>query len=96
MLPVEHVDFTKSCDIQYINGLMLEEILQGKHDLAYSRRLIIDCRFAYEYAGGHIEGAVNHWTCDMIDSLLFRNLPSSNTALIVLHCEYSERRAPRM
>jgi hypothetical protein len=39
---------------------------------------------------------VNHWTCDMIDSLLFRNPSSSNTALIVLHCEYSERRAPRM
>jgi rhodanese-related sulfurtransferase len=95
LLPVERIPFTESSNIQYINAFVLEEILQGKFDLSYGRRLIIDCRFAYEYAGGHIKGAVNHWTCEMIDALLFRNQTSISTALIVLYCEYSERRAPR-
>lgn len=96
VLPTDDRDSIEFTSIRYINGLRLEKILQGKYDLAYSNKFIIDCRFAYEYAGGHIQGAENHWTYDMIDALLFRNLPSDNRTLIVLHCEYSECRAPRM
>jgi M-phase inducer tyrosine phosphatase len=93
---MDRLGSTESTSIRYIDGLLLKEVLHGKYDSMYNSKFIIDCRFAYEYAGGHIQGAENHWTYEMIDALLFRNPPSSNRALIVLHCEYSERRAPRM
>ncbi len=31
---------------------------------------IIDCRFDYEYAGGHVAGAINVRSMDALDSLL--------------------------
>jgi M-phase inducer tyrosine phosphatase len=80
----------------YINRSQLRDILEGKYGSIYNRRYIIDCRFAYEYAGGHIQGAENHWAHETIDSLLFRDPPSSDETVLILHCEYSECRAPRM
>ncbi|KAH6380462.1 hypothetical protein HBI08_238600 [Parastagonospora nodorum] len=95
-LPADDLDSREATSIRYIDGSLMKEILHGKYDLVYSRKFIIDCRFAYEYAGGHIQNAENHWTSNMIDALLFRDLPPDKGALIVLHCEYSECRAPHM
>lgn len=58
--------------------------------------LLIDCRYPYEYEGGHIEGALNLHTEDMIHHSLL-NEPPSGTArppVIVFHCEYSSYRGP--
>jgi hypothetical protein len=38
----------------------------------------------------------NHWARESIDTLLFSNPPSSDDTVIILHCEYSEHRAPLM
>jgi hypothetical protein len=96
LLPANRLECADSTSIRYIDGLQLRDILEGKYDATYDNRLVIDCRFAYEYAGGHIRDAENHWTRETIDTLLFSNPPSSNDAILVLHCEYSECRAPRM
>ncbi|KAI8848348.1 Rhodanese-like domain-containing protein [Chytridium lagenaria] len=57
---------------------------------------IIDCRYPYEYAGGHIRGAKNI-TQRPISPTHF-NPPSvpTNRTIIVFHCEFSVQRAPRM
>lgn len=56
--------------------------------------LVIDCRFDYEYNGGHIEGAINLNTPEAMENFFFsnkeriQNLMASKTA-IIFHCEFS-------
>ncbi|WWC68646.1 uncharacterized protein I206_102577 [Kwoniella pini CBS 10737] len=48
----------------------LQELLAGKYSSKIKRHHIIDCRFDYEYAGGHIAGAINVKSMDALDQLL--------------------------
>jgi M-phase inducer tyrosine phosphatase len=71
------------------------EVLDGKYDSLFDRRMIVDCRFEYEYDGGHIAGAQNYNDREVLADELFEN-PSPSSTLLILHCEYSVHRAPRM
>lgn len=70
-------------------------ILDGNYNSLYEKLVIVDCRFEYEYEGGHIEGAVNFNDKEQLSSQLFDVEPTSK-ALLVFHCEYSAHRAPLM
>ncbi len=73
----------------------LLDILDGKYDEHYDQRMIIDCRFEYEFDGGHITGAVNYNDKELLSTNLFETgLPGRS--LLVFHCEYSAHRAPIM
>jgi M-phase inducer tyrosine phosphatase len=72
----------------------LLELMDGKFNEHFDNVLVIDCRFEYEYDGGHINGALNYNDKDKLAGELF-SAPKSRTAL-VLHCEYSAHRAPIM
>ncbi|WEW58088.1 m-phase inducer phosphatase [Emydomyces testavorans] len=78
-----------------IEGSVLVDILNGKYNDRYDNILIIDCRFEYEYNGGHINGALNQNDKEHLATKLFDEEPKPNTALI-FHCEYSAHRAPIM
>lgn len=54
--------------------------------------VIIDCRFEYEYQGGHLEEAININTPKQMEAF-YRE---SSTQILIFHCEYSSIRAPRM
>lgn len=69
------------------------DILDGKYDQSYDRFIIVDCRFEYEYKGGHIEGAINVNSKEELATQLFETSPIQR-ALLVFHCEYSAHRAP--
>lgn len=71
------------------------EVLDGKYREQYDNQVIVDCRFEYEYAGGHVDGAVNYNDKELLASELFQNQPEGRT-LIIFHCEYSAHRAPLM
>lgn len=73
----------------------LLDILDGKFTDHYDKRVIIDCRFEYEYEGGHIDGAVNYNDKELLASHLFENARPGKT-LLIFHCEYSAHRAPIM
>ncbi|KAJ3409294.1 cell division cycle- protein [Chytriomyces hyalinus] len=85
----------------------MAEVLDGKYDHLFEYDLI-DCRFPYEYEGGHIEGAINMITTHAMEKMFFstsrKPAPmSGNDALqpptsrvIILHCEFSAQRAPKM
>jgi rhodanese-related sulfurtransferase len=81
---------------QHIDGPVLEDILQGWYNSCFDHRFIVDCRFAYEYQGGHIQGAENCWTEEMAHMFLFCKPPLKSRNIVVLYCEYSESRAQRM
>ncbi|RVX67350.1 hypothetical protein B0A52_09131 [Exophiala mesophila] len=70
-------------------------ILDGNYNSLYEKLVIVDCRFEYEYEGGHIEGAVNFNDKEQLSSQLFDVEPTSK-ALLIFHCEYSAHRAPLM
>ena len=71
------------------------DVLDGKYTHNYDRSLIIDCRFEYEYKGGHIEGALNYNDKQQFANHLFEDPQAGNT-LLIFHCEYSACRAPLM
>lgn len=73
--------------------------LDGEFDYEVDEKMIIDCRFDYEYKGGHVQGAVGidsatnvHSDSLVIDWLFSR--PTSNHIVIILYCEFSLLRAP--
>ncbi|KUI66056.1 M-phase inducer phosphatase [Cytospora mali] len=71
------------------------EILDGKYNQHYKHKLIIDCRFEYEYEGGHVDGAINYNDKELLASHLFQS-PLEGRTLLLFHCEYSVHRAPLM
>ncbi|KAF2147521.1 uncharacterized protein K452DRAFT_217878 [Aplosporella prunicola CBS 121167] len=84
-----------------IDSGTLVDVLNGDYAHIYDDTVIIDCRFEYEYEGGHIDGAVNYCERESLADKLFdpyTDIDPSSTkkTLLVFHCEYSELRAPRM
>ena len=71
------------------------DVLDGKYGQCYDRSIIVDCRFEYEYEGGHIEGAINVNDKERLAAQLFESPPPEKT-LLIFHCEYSAHRAPLM
>ncbi|KAF2755778.1 Rhodanese-like protein [Pseudovirgaria hyperparasitica] len=81
-----------------ITGETLVEVLNGKYSGNFQKQMVIDCRFEYEYEGGHIDGAVNFCEKDQLLQNLFETDSSdgSSRSLLIFHCEYSAHRAPLM
>jgi rhodanese-related sulfurtransferase len=72
----------------------LHQLLLGKYH-PLEQVMIVDCRYSYEFVGGHIEGAVSINTPESVESLLFKD-PAREHRCIIFHCEFSSERAPRM
>jgi M-phase inducer tyrosine phosphatase len=74
--------------------------MRGKHSTTIDHVAIFDCRFDYEYGGGHLSGAVNtpngyiaviemlQWLIDMGEF--------AYKAVVVFHCEFGIMRSPAM
>ncbi|GAW14506.1 hypothetical protein ANO14919_039090 [Xylariales sp. No.14919] len=71
------------------------ELLDGKYNGSFNQKIIIDCRFEYEYEGGHIDGAINYNDKELLARHLFET-PMEGKTILIFHCEYSVHRAPRM
>lgn len=81
--------------IPRINKETLIDVLDGKYSGSFQQKMIIDCRFEYEYEGGHVDGAINYNDKELLTKQLF-DTPMEGRTLIVFHCEYSAHRAPLM
>ncbi|KIL68578.1 hypothetical protein M378DRAFT_71427 [Amanita muscaria Koide BX008] len=87
-----------------INCKTLDDLLVGKYDSRIANFIVIDCRFDYEYNGGHIPGAINVNTTTGVEELLLgpnwqKPKPSVSgdsvgKTVLVFHCEFSAKRAP--
>lgn len=63
--------------------------------------IIVDCRYQYEYSGGHIAGAVS---CPPSEKLMLMDwlfsteygVTRSGPTILIMHCEFSQCRAPRL
>lgn len=84
----------------------LNSLLNGDYDSQIAGYHIIDCRFDYEYNGGHIRNAVNINTASDIEDFLFNACQSkpppscsgdpTKKTILIFHCEFSVKRAPTL
>lgn len=90
----------KHQDLKYITSEMMVAVLSGQFDNLVDRIIVIDCRYPYEFEGGHIKGALNLHQEDQVEDFLLKTpiVPScpEKRVVIVFHCEFSSERGPRM
>ncbi|KFB42097.1 AGAP003301-PA-like protein [Anopheles sinensis] len=95
-------------DLKSISGDTMARLLQGAFDDKVESFKIIDCRYPYEFEGGHIRGAKNLYTQEQIIEELIKskNEPPQVTDgpdggsvrrhIVVFHCEFSSERGPKL
>lgn len=87
---------SKDDQLKRITGFTFAQVLDGHYQHRYDKLEVIDCRFPHEYEGGHIPCATNVSSLDAMDKHPLLTDPQPHRSLIVLHCEYSAHRAPRI
>jgi len=85
-------------DLQTIGVDTMKRLLDGEYSNHFSVICVIDCRYPYEYEGGHIEGAINLYTEEQIEERFA--IPSlddrvNSDTCLVFHCEFSSKRGPQ-
>lgn len=85
-------------DLKCISGETLVHLLQGEYTNEIDSFTLVDCRYPYEFEGGHIKGAVNIYTKEMILQTFLEDSSTSSSArnIIIFHCEFSSERAPSL
>lgn len=94
-LPMTH---GKHQDLKSISSDTLADLMTGKYDGSIDSYQVIDCRYPYEYEGGHIRGAANMYTREQLTAALISRTaaPSSRRHVLVFHCEFSLERGPNL
>ncbi|XP_046805135.1 M-phase inducer phosphatase isoform X1 [Lucilia cuprina] len=94
-------------DLKSITSHTVARLLNGDFNDKVASYKIIDCRYPYEYEGGHIEGAKNLYTQEQIieefmtkqktEQQQRNNEASGNKRnIIIFHCEFSSERGPKL
>ncbi|XP_064550252.1 M-phase inducer phosphatase [Drosophila montana] len=94
-------------DLKSISSETVAQLLNGDFEDQVASYRIIDCRYPYEFEGGHIRGAKNLYTHEQILeeflSAAQTELQQQQTAvagnkrhIIIFHCEFSSERGPKM
>lgn len=98
-LPLIEGDHT---DLKSISAETLSKLLQGEYIDCVASFKVIDCRYPYEYEGGHISGALNLYTHEQILEEFVTNKTEPVAAaegkrnILVFHCEFSSERGPKL
>ncbi|XP_045170868.2 M-phase inducer phosphatase-like [Mercenaria mercenaria] len=85
----------KHSDLMSISPETMADIVEGRYK-KLGEVTIVDCRYPYEFEGGHIRGAVNLYTKDAVNTLLQETSTSEKPRVLIFHCEFSSERGPKM
>ncbi|XP_036413333.1 cell division cycle 25 homolog d [Colossoma macropomum] len=77
VLPVDCVDHQ---DLHCVSAQTVAALIRGQFSSVVEDFLIIDCRYPYEYQGGHIKGAVNLYTEAQIRQAFHHSFSSFQTS----------------
>jgi M-phase inducer tyrosine phosphatase len=80
--------------VKRISPQTLVRLEAGEFSQFFDEHYVIDCRFDYEYKGGHIKDAININTKKALTDMFYLQ-PSTRRVCVVFHCEFSSQRAPR-
>lgn len=88
----------KHQDLKMILPSTLADVLQGKYRSVVDQAVIIDCRYPFEYEGGHIQGAINVYSLEALLAEFFGDsaTPPDGRQILVFHCEFSSERGPKL
>ncbi|NXQ49614.1 MPIP2 phosphatase, partial [Catharus fuscescens] len=90
----------KDPGLKYISSGTLAAVLTGHFSDFIESSIVVDCRYPYEYEGGHVKGAVNLPLQREVEEFLLKQpvapLDTSKRVIIIFHCEFSVERAPKM
>ncbi|KAM4033369.1 uncharacterized protein ACNLHF_020330 isoform 2-T2 [Anomaloglossus baeobatrachus] len=94
VLPVERGNHQ---DLKYITCNTLAHLMGGGYKDEIQMYYLLDCRYPYEYTGGHIKGALNIYREDQISEHLLQSpCFASGRRVVIFHCEFSSERAPKL
>ncbi|XP_023574382.1 M-phase inducer phosphatase 2 isoform X3 [Octodon degus] len=87
-------------DLKYISPETVVALLMGKFSNIVEKFVIVDCRYPYEYEGGHIKTAVNLPLERDAETFLLQSPITAcsldKRIILIFHCEFSSERGPRM
>lgn len=86
--------YKRDGSVPRISADTMVDVLNGEYDDDFDELYVIDCRFDYEYDGGHIPNAVNLNSPNSFQELFFDE--PIKKAIIVFHCEFSHNRGPQL
>ncbi|XP_053306054.1 M-phase inducer phosphatase 1-like [Spea bombifrons] len=93
-LPIEQ---GKHQDLKYISCATLAKLLTGEYNDVTQQYCVVDCRYPYEFSGGHIKGSKNLYREEQISDHFMKNSSFSQSRnLLIFHCEFSSERAPKL
>lgn len=92
-----HFGYSKININLLIHDAQVARLVTNQHNFPLSRFVLIDCRFPYEYEGGHVRGAINVYTEEQMDEIFTRHLPAKDPGLcLIFYCEFSSYRSPKL
>jgi hypothetical protein len=97
-LPVVHSPDKYTHDLNLISAATVARLLSGEFKEHFSRVVIVDCRYRFEFAGGHVRQAVNLVLPEDLDEFFFganADLAAGARTAVIIHCEFSQKRGPR-
>jgi len=81
-------------DLNSISPETVIQLLNGNFKDYVDDVIIVDCRFPFEYEGGHIKGAINISNPSLVQER-FINIPKVvSRKVIIFYCEFSSKRGP--
>lgn len=91
-------------DLKSISAGTMAKLLRGGFEDTVASFTVVDCRYPYEFEGGHIRGAQNLYTQEQIITELVNSKTESPKVvpdgkmhnIIVFHCEFSSERGPKL
>eukprot|EP00698_Gefionella_okellyi_P017584 TRINITY_DN5166_c0_g1_i1.p1 TRINITY_DN5166_c0_g1~~TRINITY_DN5166_c0_g1_i1.p1 ORF type:complete len:395 (-),score=49.67 TRINITY_DN5166_c0_g1_i1:64-1248(-) len=84
-------------DLWSIAPSTLSDLLDGKYARDFDHVYVVDCRFDYEYEGGHIRTALNlSQPQDVEGFFMHPTCPTGDRVAVVFHCEFSSKRGPKL
>ncbi len=93
----------KHQDLKSISVEVLAQVIKGYYNDLIESYTIVDCRYPYEYNGGHIKGAKNIYSQEAILNEFIKNKTTAplnhchnRRRILVFHCEFSSERGPTL
>ncbi|XP_029317178.1 M-phase inducer phosphatase 2 isoform X2 [Cottoperca gobio] len=90
----------KHQDLKYITPDTMVSALSGQFSHLVERVIVMDCRYPYEFEGGHIKEALNLHQENQVEDFLLKTpivpVCPDKRVVIIFHCEFSSERGPRM
>ncbi|MFH4983904.1 hypothetical protein AB6A40_010613 [Gnathostoma spinigerum] len=97
-LDVVSKPFVDSVAFKSISGSTLSELISTMNNDEFQKKyMLVDCRYPYEYSGGHIKNAINLFDPTLVPDMFYpEKFDATNARIPIFYCEYSQKRGPSM